>query len=90
MRTVLRKVGNSTGIVIPKPLLTELGFGKSVDMRIEAGALVITKPPRKTRDGWAEASQAIAARKQSGTATYTDEERDFIEPANTFDERDWT
>ncbi len=90
MRTVLRKVGNSTGIVIPKPLLSELGFDGPVDMRIEGDALVITKPARKTREGWAEASQAIAAGRQSGTATYTSEERDYLAPANSFDDSDWT
>ena len=47
----LQKIGNSQGVVLPKPLLAELGFqvGVSVEARIVAGELVISPTePRYT------------------------------------------
>lgn len=60
MKTPLRFLGNSKGVIIPKPMLVEMGFEDEVDMTIEGDALVIRKP-RKPRAGWAEASKEIAA-----------------------------
>jgi antitoxin MazE len=62
MKTSIRKVGNSRGVIIPKPLLAEIGVGAddAVDIKVKKGKLVIA--PIKGRDpraGWAEASKAI-------------------------------
>ena len=54
-------MGNSQGVLIPKPILAQLGFENEVEMEVENGALIIRKPRRKSRGGWAEASKAIAA-----------------------------
>jgi antitoxin MazE len=54
-------MGNSQGVLIPKPILAQLGFEGEVDMEVENGALIIRKPRKKSREGWAEASKAIAA-----------------------------
>jgi antitoxin MazE len=58
----LRRVGNSQGIVIPKPVLTQLGLSKGaeVEMTIEDDALVLRRPPKPVRAGWAEAARKIA------------------------------
>ncbi|WP_044042592.1 AbrB/MazE/SpoVT family DNA-binding domain-containing protein [Caballeronia insecticola] len=63
MKTTIRKMGNSQGVLIPKPLLAQLGLEKEVEMEIENDAIVLRRPRNKTRQGWAEASKALA---QSG------------------------
>lgn len=62
MRSTLRKMGNSSGVIIPKPLLTEIGAkaGDDVELRVEEGRLII-EPSRETpRAGWAEDARRIA------------------------------
>ena len=44
MYVSIRSIGNSRGIVIPKPMLAQLGLIDEVDLTIEGGALVIRKP----------------------------------------------
>ncbi len=54
-------MGNSQGVLIPKPILAQLGLEDEVDMVVKDDTLVIRKPQKKAREGWAEASQAVAA-----------------------------
>lgn len=62
MRTSIRKMGNSLGILLPKPFLMQAGLDiGEVDIQVEQDAIVIRKPKRKSREGWAQASQLIAA-----------------------------
>ncbi|HTM76774.1 MAG TPA: AbrB/MazE/SpoVT family DNA-binding domain-containing protein [Devosia sp.] len=63
MQSALKKIGNSTGVIIPKPFLAELGAeaGDRIDMRIENGKLIIERAKPHPRAGWAEAAAAIAA-----------------------------
>ena len=60
MRTSLRKIGNSRGIIIPAALLASAEIGEEVELRQEAGRLVI-EAVKATRAGWAEAAANIAA-----------------------------
>jgi antitoxin MazE len=62
MRVALRKMGNSSGVIIPKPLLLQIGAqaGGDVDLAVEKNRIVIQAIKRGPRHGWAEASQAIA------------------------------
>ena len=60
MKAVIRKLGNSQGVLIPKPLLAQVGLEGEAEMRVEGGALVLRKPRRRVRRGWAEASKALA------------------------------
>lgn len=62
MRVLLRKLGNSSGVIIPKALLDEAGLsvGNVIDMRCEEGELVLTPVRRGARAGWSEASQSLA------------------------------
>ena len=62
MRAAIRKLGNSSGVIIPKSLLTEIGIGvgDAVDLSLEEGRIAITPVKRKPREGWAEASRALA------------------------------
>ena len=65
MRTIhvsIRKIGNSQGVVIPKPVLAQVGLDSQVgaEMTIEDGALVLRRPAGPARAGWAEAARRIA------------------------------
>ncbi len=63
MHVSIRPFGNSRGIVIPKPMLTQLGLLDKADLTIEDGALVIRKPAPPARTGWAQAAKAVALAK---------------------------
>jgi antitoxin MazE len=60
MKVTIRKMGNSRGLIIPKPLLVELALGDEAEMSVKDGALVVSKRGQP-RQGWAQASQQIAA-----------------------------
>jgi antitoxin MazE len=63
METTVRKLGNSAGVIIPKPVLVELGLaaGDAVDCVLEHGRLILAPVKRGRRAGWAEASRKVAA-----------------------------
>jgi antitoxin MazE len=61
MKIAIRTMGNSRGVIIPKPVLTQLGLESEAEMSIERDAIVLRKPRKSVREGWAEASKAIAA-----------------------------
>jgi antitoxin MazE len=63
MQIKLRPIGNSQGIVIPKPILAQLGLADAVEaeMTVERNALVVRRIPPARRSGWAEAAKKIAA-----------------------------
>lgn len=63
MRTALRKMGNSTGLIVPRALLGEIGAdtGTAMDLRVEDGRLIATPVERPARAGWEAAAQAIGA-----------------------------
>jgi antitoxin MazE len=62
MRSAVRKMGNSSGIIIPKPMLAEIGMkaGDDVDLRIEGDRLIIAVVKPHARAGWAEDARRIA------------------------------
>jgi antitoxin MazE len=61
MLTKIRRVGNSRGILIPKPLLRQAGLEESAEIFVEGNTLVLRQPKRSPRSGWAEASKRLAA-----------------------------
>jgi antitoxin MazE len=60
MRVTLRKMGNSSGVIIPKPFLAEIGASNAVEMVVEEGRIVIEAERRAARAGWAAASRGLA------------------------------
>lgn len=62
MHVSIRQIGNSQGVVIPKPVLAQLGLNSEAgaEMTIEGDALVLRAPAKPVRVGWAEASKKIA------------------------------
>lgn len=63
MRTALRKMGNSTGVILPRPLLGQAGLttGAMMDISVDGDRLVLTPVRTAIREGWAEDAAAIAA-----------------------------
>lgn len=51
MKTTLRQIGNSRGIIIPAPLLAECAFENDIELTVEEGRLVVT-PIKPARTGW--------------------------------------
>ncbi|ONN64582.1 AbrB/MazE/SpoVT family DNA-binding domain-containing protein [Herbaspirillum sp. VT-16-41] len=68
MKTSIRKMGNSQGVLIPKPFLAKMGMlvDEDIDIDIEDDKIVIRKLEKRPREGWAEASQKIAAAQDDG------------------------
>jgi antitoxin MazE len=56
----VRRIGNSLGIVIPKPVLAQVGLSGQAELTVERGAIVLRKPRKAARSGWAEAAQSVA------------------------------
>jgi antitoxin MazE len=84
MRVAIRKLGNSSGVIIPKSMLTEIGIaaGDTVDLSLEAGRIAITPIKRRPREGWAEAFAEIPE--------LGEEDRAWLEFGNeTDDELKW-
>lgn len=49
MITTLVSIGNSRGVRIPKPLLSESGLGGQVDLQVKKGEIRIIAVPNKRR-----------------------------------------
>jgi antitoxin MazE len=81
MKTELIRIGNSRGVRIPKPLIEQVGFGDSVDLRVENGQIVLAKET-SPRDGWEQAFRA---------AESTTRDPLLLKDAapNDFDEKEW-
>ncbi|HUZ13998.1 MAG TPA: hypothetical protein VMU93_14265 [Caulobacteraceae bacterium] len=60
MRVKLRQMGNSSGVIIPKPFLADIGAVGTVEMKVEDGRILIEAQRDVARQGWAEASRALA------------------------------
>ena len=43
MKIAIRKMGNSQGVIIPQPVLTQLGLDSEAEMSIERDAIVLRK-----------------------------------------------
>ncbi|HEX6136626.1 MAG TPA: AbrB/MazE/SpoVT family DNA-binding domain-containing protein [Casimicrobiaceae bacterium] len=68
MRIALRRLGNSQGVIIPKPLLVQAGLEGEVELSFENDSLVLRRPRAHPRAGWADASRKIAEAKDDAPA----------------------
>lgn len=75
LQSTLRKMGNSTGLILPKAILDQLGLasGTKVDLRVVNGEVIARPAKRKVRDGWEEDAKRV------GATGFTEEERDWLE-----------
>jgi antitoxin MazE len=61
MKAQLIRIGNSQGIRIPKALLEQCHFEKSVELEVHDGVLIV-RPVHDARAGWAEKFREMAER----------------------------
>jgi antitoxin MazE len=59
MEVAIRKMGNSQGVLIPKPILAQLGLEGSADLVVRDGVIEIRPLRRNPRDGWAEDARRV-------------------------------
>lgn len=53
-------MGNSRGILIPKPILEQTGLHDAADLQVKNGVIEIRPLKRNLREGWAADSQRVA------------------------------
>lgn len=75
IQSTLRKMGNSTGMILPKAILDQLGLasGAKVELRIENGEVIAKPAKRKVREGWEEAAKRV------GAAALSQEDLDWLD-----------
>ena len=67
MEVAIRQIGNSKGVVLPKPLLAQAGLqDQSVaEIRVEAGVIILRRASKPVRAGWSDAAKVIAAQSEN-------------------------
>ena len=68
MEVAIRKMRNSRGVLIPKPLLAQLGLEDRAELKVRGDVLEIRPLPRHPRLGWAEDAARVAAAGDDGLA----------------------
>ncbi|KQY29476.1 antitoxin [Caulobacter sp. Root1455] len=84
MRSSVRKIGNSAGVILPKPFLASIGAeaGDAVDVTMEDDRIIIVAAPKKhPREGWEEEARAMAEAGADGLV--------WPEFGNDFDVEEW-
>ena len=61
MQVTIRKMGNSQGVLIPKPILQQLRLEGTADLQVRDGVIEIRPVRRNPREGWADDARRIAA-----------------------------
>lgn len=63
MQTALRKMGNSTGMILPKEILRQIGagVGAAMELSVDGNRVIATPVERAGRTGWEAAAAEIAA-----------------------------
>lgn len=82
MKAELIKIGNSQGIRIPKPVIKQCRFSKTVELTVRNNCLVVS-PHKNIRAGW------DAAFRKAGRAE-DQQLKEFEALTNTFDENEWS
>ena len=62
MKAVIRKIGNSSGVIIPKPILAESGVetGDDLVLSLDDDRIVLAPARRHPRTGWGDAAKRMA------------------------------
>lgn len=61
MQVAIRKMGNSQGVLIPKPILAQVGLEGTADLQVREGVIEIRPVGRNPRQGWADDARRLAA-----------------------------
>ncbi len=81
MQVSIRKIGNSQGVLIPKPVLAQVGLDDVAELRVNNGVIEIRPAKRNPREGWARDSQRIAEAGDDALAWpefANDDDRDLV------------
>jgi antitoxin MazE len=60
MEVAIRKMGNSQGVLIPKPILAQVGLEGVVDLQVRDGVIEIRAVRRNVREGWVDDARRLA------------------------------
>lgn len=60
MEVAIRKMGNSQGVLIPKPILAQVGLESSADLQVRDGVIEIRPIRRNPREGRADDARRLA------------------------------
>lgn len=60
MKVAIRKMGNSQGVLIPKPIIAQVGLEGSADLQVRDGVIEIRPLHRNPREGWADDARRLA------------------------------
>lgn len=60
MEVAIRKMGNSQGVLIPKPILAQVGLEGRADLQVRDGVIEIRAVRRNLREGWADDARRLA------------------------------
>jgi antitoxin MazE len=68
MKSAIRKMGNSLGVIIPTPVLAEVGSkeGDPVDVAVKSGKIVIIPIKTDPRVNWAAECKSLADAGEDG------------------------
>jgi antitoxin MazE len=66
MQVAIRTMGNSRGVLIPKPILEQTGLLDAADLQVKNGVIEIRPLKRNPREGWAADSQRVAQTEDDG------------------------
>jgi antitoxin MazE len=63
MEIAIRNIGNSKGLVLPKPLLAQVGLdgASTAEVVLKGDSIILRKPAKTARAGWAQAAAALAS-----------------------------
>lgn len=81
MKANIVRIGNSRGIRLPKAVIEQCGFGRSVEIEVRDGRLSIM-PVRGAREGWDAAFAEMRARGDDGLI-------DGEQAGSSWDDAEW-
>ncbi|MBM3611286.1 MAG: AbrB/MazE/SpoVT family DNA-binding domain-containing protein [Alphaproteobacteria bacterium] len=81
MRAEIVSIGNSKGIRLPKAIMAQCGFEKSIEMNVVDSKLII-QPVPTVRQGW---DNAFAAQASADIGHF----KDLQNISNAFDDEEW-
>ena len=60
IRTSIRKIGNSKGVILPAAVLQEVGAADTLMLSVERGRIIL-EAPREFRQGWFMTAKPLKA-----------------------------
>lgn len=83
MQLQLRRIGNSQGVILPRPMLQQVGIENEIDLEVTDGAIILRPAKPHPRAGWDEAFAKVTE------AVHTPDNDLFNGISNTFDQTEW-